>query len=79
MQGTSLFAPQSQQPLPNASAVLALGIISIVGCCCYGIPGVICAIIALVLYGKDAKLYVGGKFTRHSPTEKNIKLITDII
>ena len=58
MQDTSLFAPQSQQPLPNASAVLALGIVSIVGCCCYGIPGLICAIIALVLYSKDVRLYL---------------------
>ncbi|PWU02128.1 MAG: hypothetical protein C5B52_06030 [Bacteroidetes bacterium] len=46
-----------QQPLPNASAVLALGIISFVGCCCYGLPGVVCAIIALVLYSKDIQLY----------------------
>lgn len=56
-QHTSIFVPQSQRSLPNASAVLVLGIISIIGCCCYGFPGVICAIIALVLYGKDAQLY----------------------
>lgn len=57
MQDTSIFAPQSQRPLPNASAVLALGIISIVGCCCYGIPGIVCAVVALVLYSKDVQLY----------------------
>lgn len=49
----------NQKDLPNATAVLVLGIISIVGCFCYGITGVICAIIALVLAGKDKKLYAG--------------------
>ena len=46
----------NQQKLPNAIAVLILGIISIVTCC-YGIPGIILSIIGLVLYGKDKKLY----------------------
>lgn len=46
-----------QQPLPNATAVLVLGILSIVGCFCYGIPGTICAIIALILAGKGRSLY----------------------
>lgn len=54
---TSIFAPPTQRSLPNAGVVLALGIISIVSCCCYGLPGVICSIIALVLYSKDAQLY----------------------
>jgi M penetrans paralogue family 26 len=43
--------------LPNATAVLVLGIISIVGCFCYGIIGLICAIIALILAKKDSVLY----------------------
>lgn len=47
----------NQQKLPNATAVLVLGIVSIVGCCCYGIPGIIAGIIALVLYKKDNLLY----------------------
>lgn len=46
-----------QRPLPNATAVLVLGIISIVGCFCYGIVGLICGIIALVLAGKDRAKY----------------------
>lgn len=45
-----------QQNLPNATAVLILGIVSIVGCCFYG-GGLIAAIIGLVLAGKDKKLY----------------------
>ncbi|WP_118949636.1 CCC motif membrane protein [Taibaiella helva] len=46
-----------RQELPNATAVLVLGIISIVGCFCYGIIGTICGIIALVLGSKAKKLY----------------------
>src|SRR5882762_6811613 len=46
-----------QVALPNATAVLVLGIISIVGCLCSGIVGLICGIIALVLAKKDLQLY----------------------
>ena len=42
--------------LPNATTTLVLGICSIVGCCCYGVPGLICAIIALIISAKDVKL-----------------------
>lgn len=45
-----------QIPVPNATAILVLGIISIVGCCCYGI-GFIFAIIALVLASNASKQY----------------------
>jgi hypothetical protein len=47
----------NQVPLPNATAVLVLGIIAIVGCFCYGIVGLVCGIIAVVLANKDLKLY----------------------
>jgi len=47
----------STKNLPNATATLVLGILSIVGCIFYGIPGIICGIIAIVLHGKDKKLY----------------------
>ena len=43
--------------LPNATAVLVLGIISIIGTCCYGIIGLICGIIGIILANKDMKLY----------------------
>lgn len=46
-----------QQSLPNATAVLILGILSIVTCCCYGVIGIILAIVALVLSKKDKALY----------------------
>ena len=43
--------------MPNSTAVLVLGIFSIVGCFCYGIIGMILGIIAIVLHQKDKKLY----------------------
>lgn len=46
-----------QQQLPNSIGVLVLGIISIVGCICYGIVGVTCGIIALVLANKATAMY----------------------
>jgi M penetrans paralogue family 26 len=53
------FISSGNQPtnLPNATAALVLGIISIVGAFCYGIVGVICGIIGLILANKDRKLY----------------------
>jgi type III secretory pathway component EscU len=51
------FQYQIQSPLPNATAVLVLGILSIVTCFCAGIPGVVLAIIALVLASKDISKY----------------------
>lgn len=47
----------SNQPLPNATAALVLGIISLVGIFCYGIVGLTCGIIGLVLANKDRALY----------------------
>lgn len=48
---------ETPQKLPNSTAVLVLGIVSIVTCCCYGILGLITGIIALVLAKKDTALY----------------------
>jgi hypothetical protein len=46
-----------QRNLPNGTAVLVLGILSIVTCCCYGFIGITLGIVALVLAKKDLKLY----------------------
>src|SRR5690606_3142232 len=53
--------------LPNATAVLVLGILSIIGCCFYGI-GIVFGIIALILASKDTKLYKAnpGAYTNYS-------------
>ncbi len=59
-----------QQILPNGNAVLVLGIISIVGCFCYGLVGLVCGIIALVLGGKALKLI---KQNPTAYTESSIK------
>jgi hypothetical protein len=50
--------PMGMQPdLPNHVGVLVLGICSIVFCWCYGIVGLICGIISLVLASKASSLY----------------------
>lgn len=43
--------------LPNSTAVLVLGILSIVTCWTYGVIGLILGIIALVLHKKDKEVY----------------------
>ncbi|HRD38892.1 MAG TPA: CCC motif membrane protein [Bacteroidia bacterium] len=50
-------APSGQVPLPNSTAVLVLGIISIALCWCYGIVALTCGIIAIVLGNKAMALY----------------------
>ena len=51
------FSSNTPVPIPNSTGVLILGIISIVGCSCYGIVGLVCGIIALVLAKKGVSLY----------------------
>ena len=46
-----------KRQLPNGTAVLVLGILSILTCCCWGITGLLLGIIALVLAKKDIALY----------------------
>jgi hypothetical protein len=47
------FSGMAPQNLPNATVALVLGILSIPGCCCYGILGLILGIIAIVLSKGD--------------------------
>ncbi len=46
-----------QRSLPNATASLVLGILSIPTCFCYGLLGLILGIIAIVLGKKAKKVY----------------------
>lgn len=46
-----------QIPVPNSTGVLVLGILSIIGCFCYLIPGFVMGIIALVLATKGNNIY----------------------
>ena len=55
-----------KQQLQNSTLILIFGILSIIGCCCYGIPGAIFGIIALVMakrateiYNSNPELYTG--------------------
>jgi len=61
-----------QQALPNATAVLVLGILSIVTCWCIGIPGLVMGIIAIVLSGKSKKLYSENPANYSEASYKNL-------
>jgi len=60
------------QQLPNATAVLVLGILSIVFCICYGIVGLTLGIIALVLANKSLKLYNSAPTAYTTASYKNL-------
>ena len=61
MENTNTETQQQEgviQPLPNSTAVLVLGIVSIVAVfCTYGILGIALGIIGLVLAGNPMRLY----------------------
>jgi len=46
-----------QQKLPNSTLILIFGIVSIATCCCYGVIGLVFAIIALVMAKKATEIY----------------------
>lgn len=55
-----------RQQLPNSTLILIFGILSIIGCCCYGVLGIIFGIITLVMskrateiYNAEPELYTG--------------------
>ena len=60
----------SPAALPNATAVLVLGILSIVTCILYGIIGLILGIIAISLHKKDKALYESNK-SKYAQSFKN--------
>jgi hypothetical protein len=57
METPNLNFVNKQNNLPNGQTVLILGIISIASCFLYGLPGLVCGIIAIVLSNRDLKLY----------------------
>lgn len=61
------------QTLPNSTAVLVLGILSIITCFCYGFVGVTLGIIALVLSSKANKLYALNSEAYTDSSYKNMK------
>jgi hypothetical protein len=70
-----------KRPLPNGTASLVLGIISIVLCWCYGIIGFITGVIGLILAIKDSKTYKDSpnSFTTSSINNYKAGLICSII
>ncbi len=46
-----------RQELPNSTLILIFGILSIIGCCCYGILGLAFGIIAMLMAQKATKIY----------------------
>jgi hypothetical protein len=73
MENQEVSNPLNQQALPNATAVLVLGILSIVFCFCYGIVGAALGIIAIVLASKANKLYASSPDTYTQSSFKNMK------
>lgn len=65
--------PNNQQQLPNAVGVLVLGILSIVFCWCYGIPGLVLGIISLIMSKKATALYLSSPESYTESSFKNMK------
>lgn len=70
-----------QPALPNSIAALVLGIISIPTCICWGIPGLVCGIISIVLGSKAIKLYKAnpGMYSLSSYNNANTGRICGIV
>ena len=47
-----------RQTLPNATLILVFGILSILTCCCWGIPGLILGIVAVIMAKKAKQIYL---------------------
>lgn len=65
--------------LPNANTVVVLGVLSILTCCCYGIPGLIMGVIALYLASKDVIAYRENPSNFHNFSVLNFGRILSII
>jgi|688.fasta_scaffold246366_2 hypothetical protein len=61
-----------QEELPNHMVVMILGILSILTCCCWGIPGLIMGIVALLLAAKSKKLIEENPGSYTSGSIKNL-------
>lgn len=76
------YSPMGQLPVENSSTVLTLGIVSIItACCCYGIVGLILAIITLVMAKKAKETYYANPsvYTEKSMSNVNTGRICAII
>lgn len=64
---------ENKQQLPNATAVLVLGILSLVFCWCYGFVGLVLGIIAVVLASAPLKVYRENPDAYTEVSYKNLK------
>lgn len=58
--------------LPNSTAVLVMGILSIVTCWCWGVIGLALGIVSIVLASKDRRLYVDNPSVYSESSYKNL-------
>lgn len=66
-------SPFEKPNLPNATAALVLGIVSIPTCFCYGVVGLICGIIAIIFGSKAVKTYELNEGVYSTASYKNAK------
>ena len=60
------------QSLPNSTAVLILGILSILTCCCYGVIGLVLGVVALILSKRDRAAYAANMSYYTESSFKNL-------
>ncbi|MEG0796068.1 MAG: CCC motif membrane protein [Odoribacter sp.] len=63
---------KAQRDLPNSSAILVLGILSLVFCWCYGFIGLILGIIAVVMANGQRKIYLEATSAYTESSFKNL-------
>lgn len=69
------FNTGMQPQLPNATVIMVLGILSIItACCCYGVPGLVMGIIALVMANKAKSLYNSNPSMYTPASYNNVKV-----
>ena len=64
--------PPVQQAVPYSTSVLVMGILSIVGCWCWGLPGVVLGIIALTQANKGKDAYTQNPGIYSAASLKNL-------
>lgn len=68
-----IFNSGRQVGLPNATAILVLGIVSIPTSCCFGIVGLACGIIAMILAKRDKAVFLAMPDNYTSGSYENVK------